>query len=299
MNRVKSYDVTNLSFSDIDNLEKNYIFQVKNKDIKKLEIKINENNLSINVEPYYLKTDKWNELNNVLKNKKVNFWFRDDDVGLANEKLKEMLYYFNKRNINVLLAAIPSKVNIFTKEALSKFNNYLVGQHGYSHINHSNIELAEFTINRDTSVVKNEIELGNNILEELFGEKYIKVFIPPWFEIDDNTHKIINELKYTALSNYWSNNKNKFGMNEINCQVDLINWENTWTFGGEEFVLNQLIKEISNCNDEYVNIGILLHHERMGKIAYQFLDYFLDFIEEKANIVDFDILLNNIEVKND
>lgn len=55
-------------------------------------------------------------------------------------------------------------------------------------------------------------------------------------------------------------------MNEINCQVDLINWENAWTFGGEDFVLNQLIKEISSCNDDYINIGILLHHERMGKL---------------------------------
>lgn len=299
MNRIKSYDISKLSFSDIEELEENYISQVKNKNIKKLEIKINENNLSINIEPYYLKSNKWNVLNNILKTKKVSFWFRDDDVGLANEELKEMLYYFNKKNINLLLAAIPSKIDVFTKETLSGFNNYLIGQHGYSHINYSNTEAAEFTIDRETLVVKNEIELGNKILEELFGKKYIKVFIPPWFEIDDNTHKTINELKYFALSNYWSNNKNKFGMNEINCQVDLINWENAWTFGGEEFVLNQLIKEISNCKDDYVNIGILLHHERMGKIAYQFLECFLKFIEGKANIVDFSTLLNNIEVRND
>ena len=299
MNRIKFYDISKLAFSDIEELEENYISQIKNKNIKKLEIKIDKNNLLINVEPYYLESNKWNELNDILKTKKVNFWFRDDDVGVANDELKEMLYYFSKKNINLLLAAIPSKMDVFIKEVLSEFDNYLIGQHGYSHINYSKTEAAEFTSDRDTLVVKNEIEHGNKILEELFGKKYIKVFIPPWFEIDDNTHKIINELEYLAISNFWSNNKNKYGINEINCQVDLINWENAWTFGGEEFVLNQLIKEISNCNDDNVNIGILLHHERMGKVAYQFLECFLNFIEGKANIVDFNMVLKIFEVTND
>lgn len=83
MNRINSYDISKLSFHDIKELEENYISQVKNKNIKKLDIKINENDLLINIEPYYLKSDKWDELNNILKLKRVNFWFRDDDVGLC------------------------------------------------------------------------------------------------------------------------------------------------------------------------------------------------------------------------
>ena len=100
MNRINSYDISKLSFHDIKELEENYISQVKNKNIKKLDIKINENDLLINIEPYYLKSDKWDELNNILKLKRVNFWFRDDDVGFANEELKEMLCFFNKKSIN-------------------------------------------------------------------------------------------------------------------------------------------------------------------------------------------------------
>ena len=101
MNRINSYDISKLSFHDIKELEENYISQVKNKNIKKLDIKINENDLLINIEPYYLKSDKWDELNNILKLKRVNFWFRDDDVGFANEELKEMLCFFNKKSINL------------------------------------------------------------------------------------------------------------------------------------------------------------------------------------------------------
>ncbi len=82
MNRINSYDISKSSFHNIKELEENYISQVKNKNIKKLDIKINGNDLLINIEPYYLKSDKWDELNNILKTKKVNFWFRDDDVDL-------------------------------------------------------------------------------------------------------------------------------------------------------------------------------------------------------------------------
>ena len=45
MNRINSYDISKLSFHDIKELEENYISQVKNKNIKKLDIKINENDL--------------------------------------------------------------------------------------------------------------------------------------------------------------------------------------------------------------------------------------------------------------
>ena len=73
--------------------------------------KINENDLLINIEPYYLKSDKWDELNNILKLKRVNFWFRDDDVGFANEELKEMLCFFNKKSINFF--GLKNKFNYY------------------------------------------------------------------------------------------------------------------------------------------------------------------------------------------
>ena len=296
MNRFKSYDISKVSFSDIEILENDYLKQVKNKYIKKLEVKIKDNDLNINIEPYYYESNKWSELEKVLKNRNINFWFRDDDIGYDDEKLIEMMKFFEKKNINLLLAAIPSAIDLNTKNILSKFNNYTIAQHGYSHINYSDVECAEFTIDRDPFIVKQEIQLGDDKLRRIFGKKYMKVFIPPWFEIDDNTHKIINELNYMALSNYWHNQKNKYGMNEINCQVDLIEWEKAWTFGGEEYVLEQILSEISAKNGN-CNIGILLHHERLGKESYKFLNKFLDFIKGKAKIIDFSTQLKKLGVK--
>ena len=60
------------------------------------------------------------------------------------------------------------------------------------------------------------------------------------------------------------------------------------------YVLNQIISEIESGN---TCIGILLHHERIGKETYCFLDNLIEIILEYGSIVDFKSLLEGY--KND
>ena len=120
------------------------------------------------------------------------------------------------------------------------------------------------------------------------------MFIPPWFEVGSKTKKLLKEHNYLAISNYWKNQINSNGMIEINSQVDLVDWDNAYTFGGEDYVLNQIISEIESEN---TCIGILLHHERIGKETYYFLDKLIETILEHGSIVDFNSILEGY--KND
>ena len=175
---------------------------------------------------------------------------------------------------------------------------FSLGQHGYAHINHSKTELAEYTLERNYDQVKNELVQGNKILEKKFGSKYLKVFIPPWFEIDDVTKKILKELKYKAISNYWNNKKNNDGLIEANCQVDFVNWNNAYTFGGEDFVLKQIINQVNNV-DEGGYIGLLLHHERMGKETYIFLDKLIEIIRQYSSLSQIEDVISYINEDTD
>ena len=105
---------------------------------------------------------------------------------------------------------------------------------------------------------------------------------------------MLKEHNYLAISNYWKNQINSNGMIEINSQVDLVDWDNAYTFGGEDYVLNQIISEIELGN---TCIGILLHHERIGKETICFLDKLIKIILENGSIVDFKSILGDI--KND
>lgn len=298
MNNYKKYNMTNISFEDIDALIDDYINQVKNDYIKKVDIKIKENDLSINIEPYKIESKKWNKLIELLKNKKVNFWFRDDDIGKFDDSLEELLDYFKNKNIDILLAVIPTEVDDVTAVKIKKYNNVLLGQHGYSHTNYSKTEKAEFTTERNVEEVKTQIKNGREKLKKLFEEKYIDIFIPPWFEIDENTLKTVQELDYKAISNYWDNQINKNNTIEANTQVDFVNWDKAKTFGGTDYVLDQIINELNKEKNEYY-IGLLLHHERVGNQTYNFLDELIDVISKYAKFTNINNLINYIGDLND
>ena len=169
-------------------------------------------------------------------------------------------------------------------------------QHGYSHNNYSKEEQSEYPENRDEELVKSEIILGRDKLKDLFGNKFINVFIPPWFEIDKKFQKIIKRENFVAMSNYWGNHINEFNLIEANCQVDLVDWDRAYTFGGEEFVLNQIINELENDSS---NIGILLHHERMGEESYSFLNKLITILNKYANITSIEEVIKSLGGEND
>lgn len=294
MNRYKSYNIEKISYDKTSNLIDDYLEQVNNDYLKKVNIDISGNELVIDIEPYYQNSNLWDTLVNLLKKKKVVFWFRDDDIGICDNKMFELLNYMDKKNITMLLAVIPLLLSEETVLKLSHYNNYIVGQHGYSHSNFSLTEKAEYTKDRDINEVERELLLGNKKLEKLFSKQYIKYFIPPWFNIDDRTMKLLKRLKYNGVSNYWNNKVNKYGINEINCQVDFVDWQKAYSFGGEDFVLKQIIKELESERDNYI-IGLLLHHERVGKETYKFLDKLIGVIDEYSYISSFDKLVNKGE----
>ena len=55
---------------------------------------------------------------------------------------------------------------------------------------------------------------------------------------------LIMRKKKDFYSIILKNQINSNGMIEINSQVDLVDWDNAYTFGGEDYVLNQIISEI-------------------------------------------------------
>lgn len=297
MNRFNKYNMTNISFDDIDKLINDYLTQVNNEYIKKVAIDIKSTDLEINIEPYYKESKKWNTLIELLKKKKTHFWFRDDDAGIDDDSLEILINYLNNLNIPILIAAIPTKTNSILATKLKKYPNVLIGQHGYSHENKSLKDQSEYPNNRNLEEVKKELSIGRKKLQEEFQTQYLDIFIPPWFEISKDTIELLKKENYIAMSNYWENQINEFNLIEANCQIDLIDWDKAYTFGGEDFVLAQIINELQKEKTEY-NIGILLHHERIGKESYYFLDKLIKIIQTYSTIVSIHEIINKVG-KND
>ena len=66
MNRYKCYNIPNISFEQLKDLEDNYLEQIHNDYLKKVEIKIENDDININIEPFYNKSLLWNKVGSII-----------------------------------------------------------------------------------------------------------------------------------------------------------------------------------------------------------------------------------------
>ena len=74
--------------------------------------------------------------------------------------------------------------------------------------------------------------------------------------------------------------------------------DKAYTFGGDDYVLDQIINELNKDKDEYY-IGLLLHHERVGNQTYIFLEELIDVISKYAKFTTVNNLIDHIGELND
>jgi len=224
-----------------------------------------------------------------LKNKNVYLWFRDDDVGRNTLKLKKMIQYFDCKDKSILLAVIPTLIDEEITSLINNNDRLMVGQHGFSHINYAldNESKSEYPYSRCNASTITEIMLGKKIIETAFKEKFLDVFIPPYFEIDKHILQMING-SFKWYSGWWTNSiVGEFVF--INAQIDFVNWNEINTYGGADFVELQLIRELkvlekSNCYSSIV-IGIVLHHEYCEEDSYKELDWIISLSNFHKNLM--------------
>ncbi|MBP9694205.1 MAG: hypothetical protein KBE16_05830 [Alphaproteobacteria bacterium] len=217
-----------------------------------------------------LKTDLWQALADeftkwkTLKNR-PNIWFRDDDVSKVTPAFEAMISLFSKHQTQIFAAAIPGLITGNDLKHLSQdYPNVTFWQHGYEHANHAlkgqkKIELGgSWSLDKAKGFLKD----GKTKLEDLFGEKFEAIMVPPWNRID-TPFLDFTASTYEAISLY-QNPSPDVHFKHINCQIDLIDWANQKSFIGTERALNSLILELQkrrfNVIDREQPIGILLHH---------------------------------------
>jgi predicted deacetylase len=303
MYKYKNYKIKDIPIKKTEQIIEEYLSLSRSPTVKILDIKLDPSKLTINIEKHQEnKTNYtlWKEFNRLMKairqkGKLVYFWFRDDDVEKFTPYLKNFLDYFSSNDLPVLLGVIPATTDANCAFELKRYRKILtIGQHGYSHRNHSNQDevQSEYNEHREIDAVTTEVNRGQQKLISLYGEMYLNIFIPPWFEISTKIYNLLEKNGYKYFSIYSDNKRKNKETIEINSQVDLINWDNCYGFGGERFVLNQLIRELNRINESASKdnlIGLLFHHERVDEETYLFMDRLVSNIKKHKNIQIIDI----------
>ena len=131
-------------------------------------------------------------------------FFRDDDGGWNDEALAHLLDRFERWELPLDVAVIPSEVTPeLSRDLVARCRNGMVHvhQHGYTHANHEpRGRKCEFGVRRSADRQRADIVAGRALLAAQFGDVLEPVFTPPWNRCSQKTAEIAAELGFAVLS---------------------------------------------------------------------------------------------------
>lgn len=229
-----------------------------------------------------------------------NLFFRADDIGAGGRAFEALCQLFRHHNIPLALAVVPAWLTDIRADQLfaaAPLEERLWGwhQHGWRHVNSQLTgEKSEFGEQRPAEKQWRDICLGLEKMTEIFGERLVPVFTPPWNRLPIATLRILQELNFKAVSitkPFPSTIIPGIGLKNLRIQLDL---HTRKAKDGSTDFLN-LLNELSNLATKKEPFGIMLHHQRMTLFAFEFLNELLHLFKHKvrARFLSFADLLEN------
>jgi hypothetical protein len=134
-------------------------------------------------------------------------FFRDDDVGLRHDRLRDLLDLFAELALPLDLAVIPASVDPgaaadLLDRAERSGGGLGLHQHGWAHANHepNGSRKCEFGPARDRDGQLRDIAAGRRRLDLLLGPLVEPIFTPPWNRCTAVTGSCLVELGFDILS---------------------------------------------------------------------------------------------------
>ena len=196
----------------------------------------------------------------------IDFFFRDDDVGWANDEFRALLACFRRHSAPLDIAVIPSVLTAeFAAEIRAVHDQapelFGVHQHGFAHTNHEVTgRKCEFGISRTYDDQLRDIQLGKTKLEVMLGAVLDPIFTPPWNRCTDTTGACLTELGFRVLSR--DSTAAPLTLSELTELPISIDW--FAKKNGERLSFQALGTLIARAMKETKRVGIMLHHELMN-----------------------------------
>lgn len=230
-----------------------------------------------------LKQDPWAALSDELdawnaEGRVADLWWRDDDATTPGAKLDKLVEL--TESTGLLLATIPASVDPKLLNVVEQAPHVRVGQHGYAHINHApkgeGAGAWELGLHRGETAVLNDLDLGREILQQLFGDNFTAVVIPPWNRMDEALIQPIADRGYLGISRFGARTQTHVSERcvVVNAHCDPIKWKSGPRFTGEVKALDQFISHLESRRIGVVDIdeptGVLTHHIVLDEAGWDF-----------------------------
>ena len=196
----------------------------------------------------------------------VRVFFRNDDGGWADERLRELTNEFIEQDLPLDIAVIPDALTEASVDVIGALleagDRVAIHQHGFSHVNHQlSGRSCEFGSDRNYEQQQSDIARGQQKLADTFGTQVTPIFTPPWNRCTSDTAVALQSLGFQQLSRIINSEPIDKAVPEIPVAVDWLKKRK-----GERLKTHELVNYISGLFDtEDEIIGVMLHHEHMDQ----------------------------------
>jgi len=215
----------------------------------------------------------------------LRVFFRNDDGGWADERLKELADGFIQQDIPLDIAVIPealSNESISLIAALLDTDGQVaIHQHGFSHVNHQlSGRSCEFGSDRNYQQQHRDIADGQKKLQSVFGSQLTPIFTPPWNRCTNDTATALKTLGFKYLSRIINSDAVGDAIPELPVTVDWLKKRKGERLSSVE--LASYIGDLFDTDDEM--LGIMLHHEYMDQENRTLLHQLIDILRASPMI---------------
>ena len=196
----------------------------------------------------------------------VTVFFRDDDVGWRDDRLRDLLDVFAELGLPLDLAVIPTALDADAAHELAGWierSDALLGvhQHGYAHVNHEpdGERKCEFGPARSRREQLRDIAAGRSRLVTLLGPAVEPIFTPPWNRCTAETASCLVELGFQMLSR--EARAPPFpvqGLRELPVAVDWLKRRD-----GERLPPEAIAVQAAEAVERGGPVGVMFHHAEM------------------------------------
>jgi len=212
----------------------------------------------------------------------ATFWWRDDDLNEPTAALDRLLDLRDTFDIPLNLAVIPDEVDPHIGDDLT---GCVLLQHGVLHKNFAKEgqKKSEFPDTRSVKDCVKDLQQGKARMEELFGDVFYPVFVPPWNRISDPVLKELKTSGFIGLSRYNARLTAQpiTGLAEINTHIDPVFWRGDRSALEDNKILRLCINHLKARRTGFVDksepTGLLTHHlihdERLWEVTFKLLGF--------------------------
>ncbi|MBL8579461.1 MAG: polysaccharide deacetylase family protein [Mesorhizobium sp.] len=211
-------------------------------------------------------------------------WWRDDDAIEPTPALDRLLALAERFRAPLHLAIVPQPAQPELAERLRNAVDVFALTHGWKHANHAppDRKKAEFGAYRPLPVMLGEIAEGRKRLRDLFGDKALPIFTPPWNRIADAVVSQLAPVGYKAISTY-TPRATRFaadGLLQVNTHLDPVAWKSGGGLLGPDQLDAQMSRELearrTGSADNGEPYGVLTHHLVQDDATWFFTERLLE-----------------------